>query len=196
MNKQEFLSLLAQELSGLPGKDVTDRLAFYDEMIDDRIEEGLSEEDAVDEMGPVDEVAAQILEEIPLSRLVRERVRPKRRLRAWEILLLILGSPLWLSLLLAAGAVLLAVYVVIWALVGCLWAVAVAVFVSSLGCLAAGGLFLLRHEVPRGLAALGAGLALVGLSIFLFSLCRGASRGVVALTRAFKSLFVRKEAAA
>ena len=128
MNKQEFLSLLAQELSGLPGKDVTDRLAFYDEMIDDRIEEGLSEEDAVDEMGPVDEVAAQILEEIPLSRLVRERVRPKRRLRAWEILLLILGSPLWLSLLLAAGAVLLAVYVVIWALVGCLWAVAVAVF--------------------------------------------------------------------
>ena len=72
MNKQEFLSLLAQELSGLPGKDVTDRLAFYDEMIDDRIEEGLSEEDAVDEMGPVDEVAAQILEEIPLSRLEPE----------------------------------------------------------------------------------------------------------------------------
>ena len=47
MNKQEFLSQLRKGLAGLPQNDIEERLAFYGEMIDDRIEEGLSEEEAV-----------------------------------------------------------------------------------------------------------------------------------------------------
>ena len=44
MNKQEFLAKLQTNLSGLPEKEVQDSLGFYSEMIDDRMEEGLSEE--------------------------------------------------------------------------------------------------------------------------------------------------------
>ena len=65
-------------------------------MIDDRMEEGLAEEEAVSSFGTPEEIADQILSEIPLSRLVRERVKPKRALKAWEIVLLVLGSPVWL----------------------------------------------------------------------------------------------------
>ncbi len=43
MNKQAFLTQLRKGLSGLPQEDIEERLAFYSEMIDDRIEEGLSE---------------------------------------------------------------------------------------------------------------------------------------------------------
>ena len=46
MSKQEFLDQLRARLSGLPRQDVIERLNFYSEMIDDRMEEGLSEEDA------------------------------------------------------------------------------------------------------------------------------------------------------
>ncbi|MBR5538496.1 MAG: hypothetical protein IKU61_01205 [Clostridia bacterium] len=47
MNKQEFLEELRKGLSGLPKEDVRERLNFYGEIIDDRIEEGLTEEEAV-----------------------------------------------------------------------------------------------------------------------------------------------------
>ncbi len=51
MSKQEFLAQLKDGLSGLPQSDIEERVAFYEEMIDDRIEEGLSEEQAVSEIG-------------------------------------------------------------------------------------------------------------------------------------------------
>ena len=76
MRKQEFLTALQTRLSGLPQEDVEERVSFYGEMIDDRVEEGLSEEDAVTAIGPIDAIAEQTLSEIPLTKLVREKVRP------------------------------------------------------------------------------------------------------------------------
>ena len=46
MNKEKFLDALRRRLSGLPQEDIDERIAFYEEMIDDRMEEGLSEEEA------------------------------------------------------------------------------------------------------------------------------------------------------
>ena len=104
MNKEAFLAALRNALTGLPQDDVEERLAFYGEMIDDRMEEGMTEEEAVAGLDPVDEIAAQTVADIPLTRLVRETMNPGRRLRAWEIVLLVLGSPIWLSLLIALAA--------------------------------------------------------------------------------------------
>ena len=47
MNKQEFLDALRRALSGVPLEEIEERVGFYGEMIDDRIEEGLSEVAAV-----------------------------------------------------------------------------------------------------------------------------------------------------
>ena len=63
MTKREFLSRLNEGLSGLPQEDAAGRLAFYSEMIDDRIEDGLSEEEAVAGIGPVEKIVAQIIED-------------------------------------------------------------------------------------------------------------------------------------
>ena len=43
MNKQEFLSRLGQALSGLPQEELQERLAFFRESIEDRLEEGRTE---------------------------------------------------------------------------------------------------------------------------------------------------------
>ena len=56
MLKQEFLAQLRDALCGLPQRDIDERLTFYSEMIDDRMEEGLSEEEAVAAVGSVDEI--------------------------------------------------------------------------------------------------------------------------------------------
>ena len=98
-------------------------MTFYAEMLDDRIEEGLSEEEAVAAAGAVEEIVRQTVDETPLAKIAKERVRPKRHLKAWEIVLLALGSPVWLSLGIAAAAVILAVYVSLWDVIVSLWAV-------------------------------------------------------------------------
>ena len=105
MSKQEFLDALRVRLSGLPKPELEDRLAFYAEMLDDRIEEGIEEETAVAELGDIEQIATQIISDIPLTRLAKERIRPKNRLSALSIALIVLGSPIWLSLTIALLAV-------------------------------------------------------------------------------------------
>ena len=197
MSKQEFLAELRKGLSGLPQNDIEERLTFYSEMIDDRVEEGLTEEDAVSEIGAVDEVVSQIVAEIPLSKLVKERVKPKRTLRAWEIVLLILGSPLWLSLLIAALAVILAAYVVVWSMIVSLWAAEAVLAAGSLEGVLSAAVFAVRGNALTGTAMLGAGIFCAGLSIFLFFGCKEATKGTLLLTKktafGMKSLFIGKE---
>ena len=88
MNKQEFLNALRYGLSGLPQDDVEERLVFYSEMIDDRMEEGLSEEEAVAQAGPIEEIVSQTVGEIPLTKIVKERIKPKRHMSVGEMLLI------------------------------------------------------------------------------------------------------------
>ena len=197
MNKQEFLSRLQLALSGLPWEDIEERLAFYGEMIDDRVEDGLTEEAAVAEIGPIEDIVPQILSEIPLQKLVKERIRPKRRLPVWEIVLLILGFPVWFPLLMAAFAVVLSLFIVLWSLIVSLWAVEVSFAAGGLAGLAAGVVLLCQGDAARGLFLMGSGIALAGLSVVLFFGCKAATRGGVILTKKIvlwiKSLFLRKE---
>ena len=197
MNKQEFLSGLRNALSGLPQDDIEERLSFYSEMIDDRMEEGLTEEEAVAGLGPVEEVIGQIAAETPLVKLVKERVKPKRALRAWEIVLLVLGSPIWFSLLIAAAAVLFSLYVTVWAVLISLWAVDLSLAAGALAGLAGGVLFLLKGRLLPACCSLGAALLCAGLAILMFFLCLWLSKALVKGTGKFfvglKARLMRKE---
>ena len=197
MSKQEFLEGLRRALSGLPREDIEEELTFYSEMIDDRMEEGLTEEQAVAEIGTVDEVVSQIMAEIPLSKLVKERVRPKRALRAWEIFLLVLGSPVWVPLLLAAFAVILAVYVSVWAVIISLWAVEVSLAGAALGGAVSAVIACFQGNGIAGVALLGTGLVCAGASIFWFFGCKAVTKGILLLTKktalSIKTLFIGKE---
>ena len=105
MNQTEWITALRQALRGLPREDVERSVGFYEEAIQDRVEEGCTEEQAVAAIGTPRDIADQILAEIPLTKLVRKKVAPTRAFRPWEIILLILGAPLWLTLLLEAVSV-------------------------------------------------------------------------------------------
>ena len=157
MNKQEFLDKLRTGLMGLPKDDLEERVNFYSEMIDDRMEEGVSEEDAVKSLGSTEAVARQIISEIPIMTIVKEKMKPKRKLGAWEIVLLAVGSPVWLSLLIAAFAVLLSLYIVLWAVgVVTAWAVFGAFVGGAFGGIFSGVLFTVLGHGPTGLALVGA----------------------------------------
>ncbi len=199
MNKQDFLNKLKVRLSNLPKQDVEERLNFYSEMIDDRIEEGLSEEEAVSQIGSVDEVVSQIIADIPLTKIIKEKAKQKRKLKPWEIVLLALGSPVWASLLISAFAVIFSLYVAIWSVVASLWAV----FASLVACapfgIVAGIVFALSGNGLSGAAMVGAGIFCAGLSILLFFGCKAVTGSTLLLTKrialGIKHCFLKKEVA-
>ncbi|MBR6096262.1 MAG: DUF1700 domain-containing protein [Oscillospiraceae bacterium] len=195
MDKETFLARLREGLSGLPRSDAAECLAFYGELIDDRMEDGLSEAEAVAGIGPVEEIVAQTVAEIPISRLVKEKVAAKRKRKAWEIVPLALGAPV----LMAAAAVALSVYAALWAVAVSLWAADAALLGVALAAVVLGPVQFAQGRASSGLALLGAGLVLAGLAILLFFGCKAAARGMLILTqktaRWVKTLFLRKEGA-
>lgn len=198
MTKLEFILMLHERLNGLPEEDIVERLNFYTEIMDDRMEEGLSEEEAVASVGDVDEIAQQILEETPLTKLVLDKIKPKKRLRAWEIILLVLGFPVWGSLLIAAFAVVLSLYAVCWSVMISLWACEVSLGGCALGGVASGIVLAIYGNTPTGIALIGAGIVCAGLFVFGFFTCKTATKGLLLLTKkitlTIKHCFVKKEA--
>ena len=197
MSKQEFLDALREGLTGLPKEDIEERISFYGEIIDDRIEEGATEEEAVLAIGSVEAVIEQIIAQTPLTRIAKETIKPKRRLRAWEIVLLAVGSPLWLSLAAVAFVLLVTLYAVLWSVIAVLWSVFGALIACGAGGAAAGGIFFAGGHAMTGLAVIGACLVCAGLGIFLFFGCRAATKGTAWLTGRIalgvKRCFMKKE---
>lgn len=196
MTKQEFLADLREGLSGLPQSDIEERIAFYSEMIDDRMEEGLSEQEAVAAVGSVNDIILQVVDEYPFPELIKVRIRSRKPMSTLTIVLLILGSPIWLSLLIAAFAVLLSLYAVLWAVIVSLWSVFAALAGSAVGGVVGSAIFACTGYVPTGLAVTGAALVCGGLAIFAFFGCKAATKGVALLSKkivlAIKKACVRK----
>lgn len=130
MTKSEYLQRLRNLLACLPPDQVEESVAFYAEAIDDRIEDGMTEADAVAAMGAPSSVAETILDDLPA--VPRAIVKTRRRSTLLLLVLALVGSPIWLSLGIAFIAVALAVYICIWMLAFCVWIIAAALVIAAL----------------------------------------------------------------
>lgn len=122
----------------------------------------------------------------------------KKDSNIFGIILIILGFPVWFSLLAAAFAIALSVYVSLWAVIISLWAVFGSLVGAAFGGIISGIVFTLGAKVPSGLVTIGAALVLAGLSIFMFYGCKAVTEYVVAFTKKtatwFWGLIARKGA--
>ena len=157
MNKQEFLAALARELEPLPREERERTLTYYGELIDDRLEDGQDEGEVIQSLGAPKAVAEELLGE-------EQPQLPNRGLRVWVIVLLVLGFPLWGSLLVAAAVMLLCVFL-------CLYIPAFVLGVLALSFLAgavlgvAGTPFLIADiGLAAGLFQLGLAVGMLGLA--------------------------------
>ena len=189
MNKMQFLLELDKMLSQLSETEKVDWLRFYSEIIEDRMEEGLSEEEAVAAIGTVRDIAAQITTDQPAG-------TAKKR-NPWMVLLLILGSPIWIAILASLFAVVLTLYISLWVIVISLWAVFASLAACGLAGVAGGIGFACGGQVLPGIALSGAGLVCAGLAILLFFGCRAATKGTAILGKKIfiliKKCFRKKE---
>ena len=195
MKRSEFLEELKARLWGMPEGDIQNSLDYYSEMIDDRMEDGLPEEEAVAAVGDLDEIVKQILSETPRPPQVVEPIKKQKpeqkNTKTWLILLAVLGSPVWIPVAAGLLATVLSVYVSLWTVVISLYAVFVALVASAIGCIV-GGIF--AFSWAGGIVAWGAALLCAGLSILALLLANLAAKGMVKLTKLiWNGIFRRKE---
>lgn len=156
MNKQEFLSALARELDSLPREEREQTLTYYGELIDDRLEDGQDEGEVIQSLGNPKAVAQALLGE-------EQPQLPNRGLRVWVIVLLVLGFPLWGSLLLTAAVMVLCVFL-------CLFLPAFVLGVLALSLLAGAVLGAVGTPFLIADTGLAAGLFQLGLAVGMLGL--------------------------
>ena len=209
MTKRLFLKALGFRLSDLPEADVLERLNFYSEIIDDRVEDGITENEAIASIGTPDEIAAQIKAELlPHSKYssdtqsdktvasshILAAAEKKYKLtggqKATQIFLIALGSPIWLSIVASVLAVIISAVASIWAIIISLWACSVA--------LGGGVIFGIgsSHFTPEcgfsiRLIWIGTALFSAGLAILLFFVAKHTTKLAVVLTVKLYSLAAR-----
>ena len=196
MNKIDFLSELEKLLDCVCKEERDKTLVYYGEMIDDRVEDGLTEEQAVLEIGTPQRIAEQIMLDLPLKTLVKNRLKPKRALGVWEIILIVLGSPIWLSLMIAAVAVVISLYAVLWAVLVVFYAVGASLAIGGLVGVVCLVVYLVQANVGAGLFMLGAGLVCAGIAALMIVVNNLVAKGLVKASKAIfigiKSCFIKK----
>ena len=188
MTRDEFLDRLGELLACLPADQVEETRQFYAEAIADRMEDGMTEEEAVAAMGTPGEAAEATLDDLPA--VPRAIARTRRRSTALLWVLTIVGSPVWVPLLAAFAAVAVTVYVCIWALALCVWIVAVALGSAGIAELLFAACGVTIGHFPYALASAGVGLAFVGVALFVGAGAWAASKQIARLS----ALWARKAA--
>ncbi len=148
MNKKEFLDKLKTELERQSISNIENMIEFYDEMICDRMEDGMSEEEAVDSMESIDEIVHEAVLDKSVPTLVKERVKKSREkakrngLEWLWIVLAIVGFPVWLPIAIALIAVAFTLFVVFWVVIVTLFVVLLALAISAVACVFGGFILL------------------------------------------------------
>jgi uncharacterized membrane protein len=194
MNKQMFLDGLRSALSSLPPDEIEKTLAYYGEIIDDRIEEGMSEEEAVASMEPIEVLAARVIDEAPPMNKAVRKAKTSGISTVWLVILAILGFPIWFPLLIALCSAAIAIFAALLVVMIALIAVVVGLAVGGIFAVTT-GLFASWATGPYILLIIGSGMLLVGIAILLFFpvmyLIKGIWAGLVALARKIRSWFRR-----
>ena len=198
MNKQEFLGALRKKLAPLPEQEIERSLAYYSEIIDDRMEDGMTEADAVAALGDPGAIAETIMYDMSIPALMKARASGSRsgasNKTLW-LVLVILGFPLWFPSVIAIFSVIAAVYITVWALIISLYAIVLSLAAAADGRIAAALAALIDMSAAAALMTLGLALCCGALTIFMIKPVYLITRALLGFTgrviRKIKSLFVK-----
>ena len=177
MTKRQFIGELKAKTKHLTKAERRELIAYYNEMISERLEDGMSEEEAVAALGSIDELLSSY---VPQQYKAPER--RSRRLRPWHIVLIVLGSPVWFSLLMAFLCLLICYYIVIWSMVVFCYAVFAALAGSAVGCMAL-SFFTLGSGPANFFFCWCVALVLMGLAFLWLIVCNLFAKACAKLTK-------------
>ena len=187
MNKQEFLIELKQHLKGIAPEDISGSIEYYSEMIDDAVEDGMTEEEAVASLGDMDEIERQLRSrgektaktppEPEVSVMPEPVPERKNSDKTAVIILLIVCIPVIIGLLSAAAGI----YLGMWGAVIGFYAAAVGMGISGAALIISSPF--VQTALPEILVQFGIGMVLLSVSAPFFMLCSLLSKGLVELLK-------------
>ncbi len=169
---QDFLIQLKERISHLPASEVARVLSYYSEMIQDRMEDGMSEDVAIISLGKIEDIVATIEDEVPLSAIVKEKVQKQveekskmsTERKLLIALLLIITSPIWIGLI---GGI-IGIIVGLWgAYIGVIGAYLGCTLFLGIGSLLSGIFSFITFDLFKAIAHIGLGLVGIGGFILL-----------------------------
>lgn len=194
MNKQEFINTLKQKLSKYNQTEVNNTIEYYSELIDDMVEDGKSEEEAVHSLGSINDIINNAKLTQPLAKIVKERADTGNVLL--NVILLILGFPIWFPLLVAFASIIFTLYVVIWSLVIVIFSL---VFSFGIGAISSLVLFitsLVSGNLHITIASIACSITLTGLTILSWLCGVYAAKGLIILSKkiwiGIKKIFIKR----
>lgn len=200
MKKEEFLEKLRKKLVSLPEEEIEKSISYYEEIINDRIEDGSSEKDAIKALGNMNTIVNNIMYDMSIPTLVKARITGKKKTTVNKVLLIILtilGLPLWFPILIAILSIILSIYIVLWAVLFTIFVLNIGLAISGLG-MFLGGVVLCFVKPTLGLCSTGMGLVALGISIILFKPCillfKYIVKATAFVTKKIKSFIIVKEA--
>lgn len=135
MEKKKFSEVLEKRIQQLNPVERQRIITFYEETIEDSMEDGKSEEEAVASLGDMDMIVKDILQENNLSFPVKEKSAFHSLDKKWRYLILFCTSPLWMMLLVVMLMLfLVGCMLLFWGfvLIGCLWIMPIIIVLSSI----------------------------------------------------------------
>lgn len=170
MTKKEFMDALSWQLKALPKKEKKSSLSYYEEMIGDRMEDGMSEEEAVAAAGTPEEAAEEIFKGLSLIDKARMTISKGGRTRnatKTEKVLFWFSLPILIPLVIAAVSIGLTLFIVSWALFISWCAVVAAFILGGIGVIVLGIADFVRGGIAGRLMLIGAGIACAGVGLAL-----------------------------
>lgn len=178
MNKAEFLNELSFCLQNMDDSEKNKFIIYYDEMISDYIENGMSEEDAVNKIGVPKKIAKELLDDYGSVKLNI----PSTGSRGLNFIITVIGFPLWGSVLLSFILMVFSIYVIIWCAPVATGAGCVGFFATSIIGIV-GSPFVMIKNVPIGIMQLGTGIASIGISLLLGFATIDLSKKILIITK-------------
>lgn len=173
MNKDEFLIQLTQKLSNIPPSEIIKIIDYYRETIEDKIEDGMSEELAIKSLGTFEEIIQNIEDELNLSIIVKEKVKNKmsdnsKQKNLLIIIAIIVTLPLWGAIAIAGIICILALYFAIWSIFISGVVAYFCTILTSFSAFYLGIIKLFQLQTLNGVCYIGIGLFIVGIVIALY----------------------------
>lgn len=197
MNKTQFCALLENKLKPyLSPKEMYKTLNFFEEMIDDRIDEGLSEEEAVSQLGDIDIIVDQILDEHNIGKKQTKlvwRFVPRKIPKELGFIITVLLLPVWITIF-ALGA---SLFIVILSIIFSIVLTIIAIFIGGILLILKSPFYLIyERNISYFLDTLGFGFVNTGIGLigiyWLLKMHKKSRRDGVSIKTIFVKIFKKE----
>lgn len=192
MTRVDFLNRLSALISDLPDSERNKAIAYYSEIIADKVENGENEDKVIEEFGDVKKLAQEIRGDNNYNYQGSfSNMKKKKPMSPWLIVLIILASPILFGLAMGVFGIAISVLAVAFSIVFAFFISSVVVGLSGVAVFLTSFITIIQNPTI-GVMQMGAGLVCSGISVFLFFATFHVTKAIMLGTKSLFGFIKRK----